>query len=830
MMQPLTGRDPTTLGTYTLTGRLGTGGFGVVYAAQDAEGAPVAIKLLDSGLSSDQSFRDRLVREGSAMRLVESDRTVRVVEVVSEGDDAYLVMELIDGTPLDTYVDTNGPFRGLELWLIASGLVEALNAIHSAGIIHRDLKPANVMYGADGVKVLDFGISAVVGDSPHTRTGTFLASANWTSPEQFRDEPVTTASDVFMLGLVLAYVATGQHPFGTGRSDAIMFRIAHESPDLELVPPPLHEVVTACLAKNPAERPSPVALQHFFSAGGNEALQVGGDLGPQGTLVVGGAAFESTTALEQTTAVEPAADTPQVDGSTSDTLDVDIEAGSEPATEGNKTTVVSTPPQPAGISEHTSKEPTRRQPKTLISAVIALVAILGISGVMFAALGGEKPVPVAEPATTNSSLPETTASPATSKPPETTAVPVTTDTPETTSTPATTEGGVTTTTNSTNSSGTNGDSSSSATRPSTLPSTPPPADSGSEIMRFSSSWDWETDDRLSIEMELSEPDIVVWNSVSLSSGISACSVPNPPGDLNRTIYILFDCPPPDSAGEQLIVLEYSDEAGNEYRETWTIDIPSRPEVEVDQFDPPINPSNVSAQRSGDRIIYTFNPGYVGPSIYRLEAMYCQRLPEEQKDVIGVTPCDYALGAGWTHVWEAVCSRDVSHAQALSMDGWAERQAILAVSPLNCPFPSGISGEFVALLTYNYHWDSGTMGPQYNGMERLTLQGAVVADESGPEMTIFRYPQPFVVGVEGRFVALANDPSRVVSGRMEITEDATGSVVCSDAYVPMSPEPSISLDKYCTVTSAPGQYTITATAVDDLGHESTISQSITLVAQ
>ena len=308
MASPLFPRDPTELGVYTLTGRLGSGGFGVVYAGTDPSGEPVAIKLLNAELGADPAFRARLTREGEAMAAVDSDRVARVVEVVTEGDDAYLVMELVEGASLEVHIDTDGPLRGPELWFASTGLVDALTAIHRAGIVHRDFKPANVMYGVGGVKVLDFGISTVVAENPHTRTGTFMASAAWISPEQIRDERATPASDVFMLGLVLAFAATGEHPFGSGRADAVMFRIARDEPNLNDITEPLRTVVAACLAKDPDQRPTVEALTAFFRSGGTDSLQVGNTSGPHGTFVVGAgiAAAASTAPVSDHESSDPA--------------------------------------------------------------------------------------------------------------------------------------------------------------------------------------------------------------------------------------------------------------------------------------------------------------------------------------------------------------------------------------------------------------------------------------------------------------------------------------------------------------------------------------------
>ena len=456
MPDPLFPRDPTELGTYTLSGRLGSGGFGVVYSGVDHEGAPVAIKLLNAELAADPAFRARLAREGEAMASVDSDRVARVIEVVTEGDDAYLVMELVDGASLEGHVDAYGPLRGPELWFASTGLVDALTAIHRAGIVHRDFKPANVMYGAGGVKVLDFGISTVVADNPHTRTGTFMASAAWISPEQIRDERATVASDVFMLGLVLSFMATGVHPFGTGRADAVMFRIAHHEPDLAGVTEPLRTVIAACLAKDPAQRPTVDALTVFFRSGGSDSLRVGNDSGPHGTVVVGpivsGDTSNAPESADETPAVgdgdlevsnpseseksddepvETDAQSADVVGKSTDEqsddgelseIEVDVagsdvgavtdvnEGSEEPAAvfvAPGHTFVVGAPAPENPLSEPSVAAPTAPKSRVLVAAVLSIVGVLIAGGVMFAALGGDKPAPATAEATNTD--PNTTA-------------------------------------------------------------------------------------------------------------------------------------------------------------------------------------------------------------------------------------------------------------------------------------------------------------------------------------------------------------------------------------------------------------------------------------
>jgi len=266
--------DPNVIDDYTLEARLGSGGFGVVYAATAPDGSPVALKVLRSELSDDQGLRRRLAREAEALRRVEGNRTVKVLEVVIDADQTYLVMERLEGRTLEDLVKSQGPLQPATLWLVAEGLIEALSDIYDAGIVHRDLKPSNVIVGPDGIKVLDFGISVIAEQTNLTQTGAFVGTAAWISPEQIRDEGVTEATDIFNFGLVMAFAATGRHPFGGGRNDALMYRISSEEPDLDGVPSPLKEALTRCLQQDRRNRPSVSDLTEFVTSSGTTELTV----------------------------------------------------------------------------------------------------------------------------------------------------------------------------------------------------------------------------------------------------------------------------------------------------------------------------------------------------------------------------------------------------------------------------------------------------------------------------------------------------------------------------------------------------------------------------
>lgn len=283
--------DPKSIDGYSIISRLGEGATGVVFRAIQNDGLNVALKILRTELANDERVRERLRREAVALQRVSGGRTARVIKVESEGEIPYLVMELVPGQSLDRFVELNGRLSGGLLWSAASGLVEALISIHESHVVHRDLKPSNVMIGSDGVKVVDFGISSLHEVSSLTSTGAFIGTAAWVSPEQVTGKPVTEESDIFSLGMVLSFAATGSNPFGSGRSDAVMFRIAHESPELSQVPEWLKPLIEVCLNKNPKLRPSLSVIQELLSSA--TFSQEGQDSSNNGTQVVGQTVIES---------------------------------------------------------------------------------------------------------------------------------------------------------------------------------------------------------------------------------------------------------------------------------------------------------------------------------------------------------------------------------------------------------------------------------------------------------------------------------------------------------------------------------------------------------
>jgi hypothetical protein len=228
---------------------------GVVYLGQDSGGSQVAVKVLRPELADDPELRVRFGREVAALMRVRGACTVRVIEADTDAPSPYMVTEYAEGPSLADYLDATGPLDADMLYGLATGLAEALTAIHAAGVMHRDLKPSNVILSQDGPKVIDFGIAHALGATHVTRTGMMVGSAGFMAPEQISGR-AGQAADIFAWGVTIAHAASGHAPFGTGTAHAILYRIMYGQPDLDAVPDTLRPLVMSALAKDPRRRPA----------------------------------------------------------------------------------------------------------------------------------------------------------------------------------------------------------------------------------------------------------------------------------------------------------------------------------------------------------------------------------------------------------------------------------------------------------------------------------------------------------------------------------------------------------------------------------------------
>ncbi|MFB4420582.1 protein kinase [Streptomyces sp. QL37] len=251
---------------YRLLGRLGEGGMGVVYLARSPRGRMVAVKSIRPELAAAQDFRSRFAREVAVARQVGGEWTAAVLDADPHAERPWVATAYVPGPTLAEVVRRFGPLPEESVRGLASGLCRALGDIHGAGLVHRDLKPSNVMVTIDGPKVIDFGIVRALDGSNTsglTSTGAVIGSPGFMAPEQILGERLTPAGDIFSLGAVLAFAASGHLPFdaGEGRIPALMYRVVYEEPDLSGVPEPLLALIRDCLAKDPKARPALAQLR-----------------------------------------------------------------------------------------------------------------------------------------------------------------------------------------------------------------------------------------------------------------------------------------------------------------------------------------------------------------------------------------------------------------------------------------------------------------------------------------------------------------------------------------------------------------------------------------
>ncbi|WP_329623189.1 serine/threonine-protein kinase [Streptomyces sp. NBC_01255] len=256
MLSPLTHDDPAAVATYRLLARLGSGGMGTVYLARTPGGRTVALKTVHARLATDPAFRARFRLETDAARIIGARHGAAVVDADPLAETPWLATEYVLGPPLDDAVALGGPLPEPTVRALGAALAGALAQLHSSDVVHRDLKPSNVLVTAYGPKIIDFGIARAAGDDHLTRTGAAAGTPAFMSPEQASGQEHPPAGDVFALAGVLVFAATGHGPFGTGSPADLLYRVRYAEPDLTGVPEALLPLLTACLAKDPAARPT----------------------------------------------------------------------------------------------------------------------------------------------------------------------------------------------------------------------------------------------------------------------------------------------------------------------------------------------------------------------------------------------------------------------------------------------------------------------------------------------------------------------------------------------------------------------------------------------
>jgi eukaryotic-like serine/threonine-protein kinase len=268
---------PTRLGPYTIRGKLGRGGMGTVYEAADASGAVVAVKTLSAQLGDDPALRRRFEAEIEALKSLDHPGIVRLLAFGEEEGRPFFAMELVRGHSLEELLKNGRRFDWKQTAGVAIEIMRALKSAHDRGIIHRDLKPANLLFpdeprAGGGVKLADFGIAKLFGDSALTQAGTVVGTAEYMAPEQAGGEPVDQRSDLYAAGLVMFAMLAGRPPFRGGGLGEVLRRQRSETPPrisaiVPDVPAELDDLIARLLAKQPTERPaSALAVGRMLAA------------------------------------------------------------------------------------------------------------------------------------------------------------------------------------------------------------------------------------------------------------------------------------------------------------------------------------------------------------------------------------------------------------------------------------------------------------------------------------------------------------------------------------------------------------------------------------
>ncbi len=233
---------------------------GRVFLGRTPAGSAVAVKVVHRAYAGDPSFRRRFEQEVAAARRVQGLYTVPVVDADLRADEPWLATAYVPGPSLQYAIAESGPLAADAALGLIARVAEALQSIHAAEVIHRDLKPSNIILTAEGPKVIDFGIARAADVTAVTATGMRTGTPAYMAPEYITGQSVTEAGDVFALGVIAHFAATGGLAFGGGSDHSVTYRILEQAPDLDGCPEPLRTIAARCLEKDPARRPTPAEV------------------------------------------------------------------------------------------------------------------------------------------------------------------------------------------------------------------------------------------------------------------------------------------------------------------------------------------------------------------------------------------------------------------------------------------------------------------------------------------------------------------------------------------------------------------------------------------
>ncbi|MEV7617371.1 serine/threonine-protein kinase [Streptomyces sp. NPDC089799] len=276
VLSPLGPNDPREIAGYRLLARIGEGGMGSVYLSRTRGNQPVALKVIRREFAQEKDFRDRFEHEVQSARRVQGYHIVPVLDHDTSGEQPWLASAFIPGIALADALGAYGPLPLPAVFQLIGCTARALHSVHAAQVIHRDLKPSNILLGQNGPFVIDFGIARATDTTQLTRSGGFVGTPQYMSPEHALGRQVTPATDIFALGLIAAVTATGRHPYGDGAGISIAASIANtpqQAPDLSGYPDELRPLLERCLAADPAARPGPTELAEWCEKSAGRPLR-----------------------------------------------------------------------------------------------------------------------------------------------------------------------------------------------------------------------------------------------------------------------------------------------------------------------------------------------------------------------------------------------------------------------------------------------------------------------------------------------------------------------------------------------------------------------------
>lgn len=338
---------PPRIGPYLVERRLGAGGMGEVYLAYSIAGEPVAVKVIRPD-RTDPHTRARFEREATIARTISgTGRVARFIEADPFAEQPWLAMDYVPGRPLSDVVDDQGPLSAPLVASLGALLAEGLAAVHAAGLVHRDLKAQNVILGDFGPVIIDFGLGAFVGASKGslTQAGSVIGTVRCMPPEQAMGElDVTQAADVYGLGTVLLYAATGHYPYDGARWEAVAAQVVNPEvgPNLSGLPDELLPVVTGMLAHKADDRPSLEEVTRQCT----DLLRLLGTSPARARRAL----IQETTATDHPTMVLPQPDAPMLDRL--DSLERQLRAESEAPAENVPAPAPDLESAPDAASEH----------------------------------------------------------------------------------------------------------------------------------------------------------------------------------------------------------------------------------------------------------------------------------------------------------------------------------------------------------------------------------------------------------------------------------------------------------------------------------------------